>query len=330
MTREAPVRRNGRLAGLAALVMGVTIAGAARADRVNVSKVATGTFTPIVFSHYDNAPKVNGATLTYFTLATGAIDTEAATHFAETPWTAAMVAAPTYPSLARQAANAPYDQGGSHFEYGSSQSRLARAAMDVAPPKTVDASIFARGAARAGATVTYRVRIAHTSAAALDYFVDLAVPQPKRSIQPAYNLCCSGDSNGGTYNYLRPNSAQARTEADVYVDGLPVWSSASTYVYPAVSGASPFDEADMDWDKGASPASTTLYLGRLSQGQTLTVTLEARSDVAGNSDCGMVSPGSYLSHTYTIQCLALRETVPLSGGANGAPVGFTVYSKAPQ
>jgi hypothetical protein len=324
------VGRTRLAAGLSTLALGTAVAAGASADNINVSKTATGTFTPIVFSHYSNAPKVNGATITYFTMATGAIDTETSVHFQTPPWTAAMAPAPAYPTLARNAQNAPYDQGGAHFEYGSTQSRSAQVNMNVAPPKTVYAATFAKGAAAAGSTATYRARIEATNPTPLDYFLELAVPQAKRSVQPAYNLCCSGDSNGGTYNYLRPKDAQARTEADVYVDGLPVWSSAATYIYPAVSGASPFDEADADWDKGTSPANTTLYLGRLSQGQTMTITLETRADVGGNSDCGMVSPGSYLSHTYTVECLSLRETLSMSGGANGAPVGFTVYAKAPQ
>jgi hypothetical protein len=324
------MRQNRQIAGAVAVAAVMTVAGAAPADEINVSRIATGTFTPITFSSYANKPTVNGAAISYFVMATGAVDTETGAHFATAPWTASLSPAPTYPDLLRQTVNAPYDQGGAHFEYAAAAARQARVSMSVVPPKTIDAATFVKGAASAGSAVTYRVRIAHTSASALDYFLDLAVPVQKLTVQPAYNLCCSGDSNGGTYNYLRPEEAQARTEADVYVDGLPVWSSASTYLYPGGATGSPFDKAQADWDKGASPTDTRLYLGRLSQGQVMTVTLEARSDVKAKSPCGIESPGSSFSKTYTIHCLELRESVRMNGGANGAPVAFTVYSKAPQ
>jgi hypothetical protein len=308
----------------AALALGV---GPAAADHINVSKIATGTQVNLDWNASAAKPKVSGATISWFTLATGQIDTEAGPYFVAAPWTAALAAQPTYPLLQHQAINAPYTQGTSTFEYDTQQSRLAL--VDMVQGKKVQASTAFKGSASAAATLTYRARIDHTSAQALDYFIDLAVPLQQLGAQPGYNLCCSGDPDGGTYNYIRPKSWAARGEVDVYVDGLPVWSSANTAIYPDDPGGTPFDSVQVAWDKPKPPDSTTLYLGRLSSGQSMTITLEVRTDARADSDCGIQPPGSYLSHTYEIHCYRLSESAQMSGGSGGQPVGFSLYSKAP-
>jgi hypothetical protein len=320
--------------GLSALgaALAIALAPAAGAENINVSRIATGTFTQIDFAASAAQPTANGATISYFDLGTAGIDTEAGPFFAIQPWTAALAAAPSYPNFQRQALTLSYMQGNAQFEYDRNITRYAAVNMAVADPKIVQAEAYPDqhgGVPTAKSVVTYRIRVDHTGAQPLDYFLDLNIPTIKRTLSPAYSLCCSGDDNGGTYDYFRPTSFDARAEVDIYVDGLPVWSSASSVTYPADPQGTPFDTVEAKWGKPAGPGSSTLYLGRLSAGQSLIITFEAKADARAQSQCGIEPPGSYLSNTYTIHCLDVAQTIQMNHGSDNKAVSFNVYAKAP-
>jgi hypothetical protein len=201
----------------------------------------------------------------------------------------------------------------------------------------VRAGVFDGGAtgAAADARLSYRAQITNTSKLTLDYFVDLRVPAITGGPQPAYSLCCSGDSNGGTYEYMRPKGWNAQAAVDLLVDGLPVWSSEQTALDPndGTSGG-PFDELDVAWDQPAGPSTTTLFLGRIAPGGSLTVTMVIRADVNDLApDCGTQAPGSYLSHTYTLHCFDMSKQIALVNAnlpyARGAWSPFRIYAKTP-
>ncbi len=320
----------GRL-GLSALgaALAVAWASAAGAENINVSKIATGTYTQIDFAASAAQPTASGATVNFFALGTAAIDTDPGVSYANPPWTAALAATPSYPVLALQTSTQAYTQGNAQFQYDRNVSRYAVVDMS-ANPKNVQAEAYPdKGSPTARSVVTYRIKVDHTGAQPLDYFINLNIPTLKRNVQPGYNLCCAGDDNGGTYDYIRPTSWDARHEVDIYVDGLPVWSSASTATYPANPQGSPFDAVEAKWDKTAGPGSSTLYLGRLSAGQSLTITFEAKADAQGQSQCGIESPGSPWSNTYTVHCLDVVEQIQMQAGSDGKAVSFSVYAKPP-
>ena len=300
----------------------------AGAENINVSRIVTGTLTIINFASELAEPDTVGANFSYFTMSTGQAAPDPGPYFAPAPWGAGPAAAPTKPVLDRTTALPNYSQGGSPFTYDRNFTSKAYVNMAAASGKQVDAEVFKSGAA--SSAVSYRVRVDHTAATALDYFLVLSVPKLQEYFGAAYDLCCSGDSNGGTYSYHRPTSATSRGAVDVYVDDLPVWSSEGAYLYPALANSSPNDSIELVWDKPDTPGITTLYLGRLSGAQSITVTLVARADGAGVGDCGTEPVGWGGNYTYERHCFYAGHAVMLSGGGGGAPVGFTLTSKAPQ
>ncbi len=296
-------------------------------DEINVSKIATGTHTAIDWASADAQPKVAAGTLSYFTLTTAAVQADAQPFVAPPPWNAALQAAPAYPDLLRKTPLADYSQGGADFHYARDYSSLAEADMKTA--KQVRAAAFRDGSGSAAAS--YRVQIDNTTGQALDYFVDLAVPVFTRSAEPGYDLCCSGDSNGGTYTYHRPKNAHARAAVDLYADELPLWSSESTFLYPNDGQTgSPFDKLEWQWDRAPGTGSARLYLGRLAAGGALTLTLVVRADAATlATDCGITGGGFYGGNQYDVRCYDVQQTIKLAGGTNGAPVAMSLFAKAP-
>ena len=314
------------------LVAMLVAVSAARAEQLNVSQIATGTFTPIDFAAAALQPLANdGATLTYFALGTGSIDSEPTGYFSMPPWSSAFHNFLFFPFLRRLDPTADYMDGNATFEYDISYFRRALVDMSSSTTKQVESALSKSAAV--SAAVSYAARIEHTGADPLDYFMVLKVPAYDRKVNPAYDLCCSGDPNGGTYSYHRPKAAKARGAVDVYVDGLPVWSNESAYMYPALASSDPFDSFERSWGKDPGPAQSTLYLGRLSAGDTLTVDMISRTDVSSDApDCGIEGPFSpFGDPVYSVHCFNMRQQIVLQpGSANDpAPVGFRIYSKHP-
>jgi hypothetical protein len=297
------------------------IGAGVRAENINVSKIVTGTQTNISFATELAEPDAGGATYGYLTLATGQADPDPAHYFAPTPWGQGPQAAPGKPVVNRAAPLPNYTQGGAQFSYD--RNFTSRASVDMGAPRQVNAEAFKTGAATA--VVTFRARADHTAATPLDYFLVLSVPKIQEYFDAAYDLCCSGDSNGGTYSYHRPTAATSRGAVDIYVDDLPVWSSEGVYLYPALKYGSPNDAIELAWDKPATAGTTNVYLGRLSGAQAITVTLVARADTSGVGDCGTETQGWGGNYTYERHCLYVGHGVTLSG----APAGFTLTTKVP-
>jgi hypothetical protein len=309
----------------------VLVGGGAPAENINVSRIATGKNTPIDFAAEASLPEANdGATLSYFALGTAKIDSEPTKYFAIAPWSAAFQTAPTHPKLERVSPAVPYMQGNATFTYSPPTWRDALVDMK-SGPKRVSSATAVDGHPNAQSAASYTTRIDHTGSAALDYFLELQVPTYDRSIQPAYDLCCAGDPNGGTYSYHRPQSAKARAAVDVYADGLPIWSSESIYRYPQLAGGSPFDEQDVSWGKDDGTGTSTLYLGRLAAGQSLTIALIARTNVNDKtSDCGIQDTSTpFGDPEFLVHCFDIVQGIDLKRGGEGAPVGYRIYSKHP-
>jgi hypothetical protein len=218
--------------------------------------------------------------------------------------------APALPNITRLLATpAPT----SSLKYGSPYYQLAK--VDMAPnPRVVQSRTFGTGWAQSAAN--YTIKVFHGSAQPLDYFIYLYHPKILTGVQAAYTLQPGGPGgSGGTYLYKHPDSAGSRAAVDVLVDGLPVWSTESAYMYPE-------DTADYAWDKlftkWGSPVvdngTTKLYIGRLAAYQVVHVSLIVRTDVkAVASQCG-TEYASYGSAD-TKRCFDLTQTVQLQPGA---------------
>jgi hypothetical protein len=323
------MRRNLGVAAAAGLA--AAFAGHAHAEQINVSKIASGTHVNVDWTELNQA-SVAGASYSFFTLATAQAAPDARPFFAPGGWTSATSPAPAKPSITRTTKLADYTQGNAPFAYDRHYTSNGVSSMTPASPATkpVSASMFKSGSA--AGQVSYRVRIDATSAQALDYFLELQIPQPKLGVGPGYDLCCSGDSNGGTYSYHRPKSASSRAAIDLYADELPIWTSETAFLYPNVGpNGSPFDKLQIAWDKPTPAGKTTLYLGRLAAPASVTITFAVRTEAHGDGDCGVQNYGFGGNPSYAVHCLSVDQSVALSGGdAAGAPVGFILFAKTPK
>lgn len=315
---------------IAGAILGAAPCAGAWAEQINVSRIASGTNVNVDWSEL-NQVSVAGANFSFFTLATAQAAPDARPYFAPGPWSASTAATPAKPKLTRTTKLDDYSQGGANFTYDRHYTANGVVDMTPASPTTkpVSASMFKSGAA--AGQVSYRMRIDATSPQPLDYFLELQVPQPKRGVEPGYDLCCSGDSNGGTYSYHRPKSASSRAAIDLFADELPIWTSESAFLYPNVGASgSPFDKLEIAWDKSTAPGKTTLYLGRLAAPASVTITFAVRTEAHGDGDCGVQNYGLPGSPAYAVHCLSVDQSVALSGGDAGAPVGFILFAKTPK
>ena len=191
------------------------------------------------------------------------------------------------------------------------------------PEKQLQSRTFTTGWAVAAGN--YSVRTEHYSSMALDYFILLNHPKYLRSIQAAYDLVPG--SNGGTYLYKKPTSARARAAVDVLVNGLPVWTSESTYMFPEGTASYAWDKIETTWGNTVTAnGQTRLYLGKLNAGASITITFIVRTDVHAVADqCGTANWGYYSPDEK--RCFDLTQTVQLTSSESGGPVSFSVYAK---
>ena len=293
-------------------------------ENINVSQIATGTYVSLDWSlAFLNPPANNGATLTYYTTGDAKVGSQTTPYYAPDPWNLATQAIPQYPYIQRLTPLPNYSASNTPFDYDYPFTE--RATVNVASmPATLQASTNRSGSA--DTALSYSVRIDHFSSNPLNYFLNLDKPVFSRSVAPAYSLSSSSDYNGGTYSYISPTAAQARATVDVYVNDLPVWSSEDAYLYPSSIAQTAFDQLGLTWGAAEGPGKATLFLGRLNQGDSMTVTVVSKaSGNATASSCGFQGNGSWWSPQYSVHCFDLTQTIQMNG-VSGQPPAFNISS----
>lgn len=158
------------------------------------------------------------------------------------------------------------------------------------------------------ATVTYTVRIT-PGATAQRLFLDLAVPQRQGGgSSPYYTL-----NNQPFYDTV--DRLQSRGIVDVYVDGLPVWSTSTHTLKPRDWGHLTFGRVNLQWGEDPTTERVVLFLGSLS-GAARTVSVVIRSDLRVQDD--ECRSDSQYGNT-VVRCHANNEgyTLPARNVSNG-------------
>ncbi len=277
---------------------------------INASKIASGTETPVIWNSVGFAPNANiSGALTYRELGQGKIGTEANTYYALAPWFHAYAASPLFPKVERFKALAGYVDQGQQYAYTSNYTERALVDMTASPRKT---SSFTHASGQATTTLSYAIKIQHSSVTPVSYFATVRNPKRTFSFSAAYSLCCSGDSNGGTYSYIKPKAARSRSSVDILADGLPIYTSEETYFFPAGLAVYAWDKTESQWgDVSLDGNTTTIFLGKLSAGQTVNLNLVVHTDaVADAKSCGSEG-GSYYNPVITKHCTKLSEGLQL-------------------
>lgn len=150
------------------------------------------------------------------------------------------------------------------------------------------------------ATVNYTVRIT-PGATAQRMFLDLAIPQRQGGgTSPYYTLY-------NQYFYDTVDRLQSRAVVDVYVDGLPVWSTSTHTLKPKDWGNGTFGRVTLQWGEDPATERVVLFLGSLT-GATRTVSVVVRSDLRVQDDeCRSDS----LSGQTVVRCHANAEGMSL-------------------
>jgi hypothetical protein len=119
-------------------------------------------------------PANNGATLTYFPAGDARVGSESTSYYAPAPWSAAEEMTPLAPVVVRQTTLSNYTSGSTHFDHDLNYTE--KATVDpTQTPRVVSATVYKKGSA--GSVQSYNIRIDHTSATSLYYFIDLSVPR---------------------------------------------------------------------------------------------------------------------------------------------------------
>lgn len=325
--QQENIHVNSKLSGRAVqvLVAALIASQTAHAENINVSKIVTGTLQNVNWTASAKLPMDTGtATYNYSTREIAGISAENSTYYQSPPWTPAWLSSsPQLPKLER---SQPTPATSGNVSYASNVYQDASVNLTAAPG-LAESRIFKSGSAQALANLS--VHLVHTAAQPADYFVTVYVPKFTITFDAAYSIWLGSDDNGGTYDYMNPEQLRMRTAADLYVNGLPVWSSEQTYRYPEDNASSPWDKVETFWGRYQASNSDLLYLGRLKTGDSLTLSLAARGNVVSKApDCGTEYGGYPFDPYQVIHCADASASVSLPGAETGTP-GFTVFAKQP-
>jgi hypothetical protein len=289
------------------------------AENLNVSGIAISQRTLDWNEEAGSLKVVGGAMLSYYQLGLVRLSGETTGYAAPGPWSAAWQTSASNPVVTREIDTpAPTSQ----LTWASPYYSYAKVDM-AASTKRVQTRNFSSGWARSA--INYSVRVDHSSSTPLDYFVEVDHPKFQLGVSAAYTLQPGG--NGGTYLYMFPNAARARAAVDILVDGLPVWSSESTYAFPEGTANYAWDKLLTSWGNTLVDNGTTkLYLGKLYAGKSITITFVLRTDTFVDADACGTAYGTGFNTPDQKRCFDLTQTADLPANSSG-PQGISVYAK---
>lgn len=155
--------------------------------------------------------------------------------------------------------------------------------------------------------VSYGIRLTSPAGSAQPTFLRFKVPERQLARQTTYYL------QSYQYFYSSPDRAQSRAAMDVYVDGIPVWSSELNALVPQRYHMVGVSQLDLDWDQPLDGSEVTLFLGRLPAG-TRTLALVMRADLRVDAP---PSCRTYADNGSFQSCHSQREGMTLPGFNSG-------------
>ena len=162
--------------------------------------------------------------------------------------------------------------------------------------------------------VSYAIRLTTPAGSAKPTFLAFTLPE---------RLSAHANTSYVQYNqpfYLNPTRVQSRAAVDVYVDGLPVWSSEVNALVPKRYAPPNHAQLTLSWDQPLDGDRVTLFLGNLPPGSTRTVALVMRSDLRVEAPTCRTSSDNYgVLHQ---SCHSQREGFTLPGVNSGGQYYF--------
>ncbi len=267
---------------LAAGALSATLAPPARAASVNVSESVLGVsqLWPAVIA--GSSPVPCGSACQYvITSSTGLDGSHTLTPGPYTAHAWPPVFGASLPGIGAvdEAGTLPPPANGTDTLDGGSLGVKRRAAVDFAWQPVLGGSrkmSVQTWKSGSGANVVgIAIRINTPSSGAQKTYLEFDVPVLARGWRDAYYV---GGPSGYQPISTDPKRVQTRSAVDVYVNGLPVWSSQSNHLRPQRDNDSQ-DIQLLQWGPKLEDDKVTLFLGTLPAGSTRTVTMLIRTDL---------------------------------------------------
>ncbi len=279
-----PAPRGRHLVTLACCAIAAALPAASRADPpvLNVSKLVLGTEEPLppegwaVISPCGNDCRY--ATVSGTQMSNGYGSWPGALNTAAWPVFYSNVE-PLYEAVQDNLAVAAAPAGTAYSSLPSGVKQRSRVAYsylwsEPASSRQLDVQTFKSG--RGASAVSYAVRINTPPAGARRTFLRFKLPTLVRDGQYATEV--AGPSGNQPLSTM-PKRLQARSAVDVYVDGLPVWSSQSMRLLPQRYNPSLPGTLELQWGGALDGSNATLFLGTLPAGSARSAVIVLRSDL---------------------------------------------------
>ncbi len=324
----------------ALIFMLVTAAAAADAapvyHNVNAAEIGTGVRRNINWNDESlQTPVWCGSACSYLEVSTAKIAPDSLFTYNPTAWPgtpsstnvdAATVSRATYTpvnTVDSQGREIVYDTP--YYERGAIENTLAGRALVTRVFQSGNQPTGGTGTA--AAAVAYHVKVQNQSSGSRDYFIKFTAPKPTGGMGVPYNV--GGPSGNQPINVSQKKYAKSRSAVDVLVDGLPVWSTSSSYVIPEEpTSSSSYAGFAVDFGYASDNDFYTVFLGRFASADTFDLDFVVRAESLSRAPtCGKVNESSLNPNPRSfIHCLNVSEgrTLPPASGPDGH---FEIYSK---
>jgi hypothetical protein len=184
------------------------------------------------------------------------------------------------------------------------QVTFSAAPQDPASERQLDVQTWKSGSGASAAS--FAVRINMPAGPSRPAFLRFEVPQQVRDWRYATQI---GGPSGNQPLVTMPARLQARSAVDVYVDGLPVWSSQSLRLLPKRYSPSVPGTVDIKTGPALDGGMVTLFLGTLPANSVRTAVIVLRSDLRVDAPTCHTEPDAAFSDRH--RCDAQIEGLSL-------------------
>jgi hypothetical protein len=180
---------------------------------------------------------------------------------------------------------------------------------------------------KAAAALAYHVRAQNQSSSSRDYFIRFTAPKPTGGVSIPYYI---GGPSGQQPMYVSQNKyAKSRSVVDVLVNGLPVWSSSTSYIISEKGGSSTnYTGYALDFGYESDDDSYTVFIGRFASAAYFDIDFIVRAESLSRApSCGTVTDSmTHPNPKSRKYCLLISENRELLPAPNQDAL-FEIYSK---
>jgi hypothetical protein len=313
---------------------GVSVAATPRV--VNAAEIGTG--VPRGLNWNDEAaqsPVWCGSACSYLRVSTAKIAPDTLWTYTPIAWPGSSVTAIPSPSAVSRSTLTPVgttDSQGREIVHNSAYYQRGAVVVTRAGD-SLQTSVYQSGnqgsgaPGKAAAALAYHVRAQNQSSGSRDYFIRFTAPKPTGGVSIPYYI---GGPSGQQPMYVSQNKyAKSRSVVDLLVNGLPVWSSSTSYVIPEKGGSSSnYSGYSLDFGYESDDDYYTVFIGRFASAAYFDINFIVRAESLSRApSCGTVSDSmTHPNPKSRKYCLFIQENRALLPAPNQDAL-FEIYSK---